>query len=129
MAAIDASCSPCAMPFDNLVGLGRPADMPSLRKQAKVEIFERNRPSRQALQRADKASVSDLLSRGVSANALDVEGTPALMAATLFADAGCVKLLLDRGANPNASNAAGATALMWALPDPVKSSLIIAAGG
>src|SRR5580658_3801781 len=85
-------------------------------------------PLFQAIQKGDAASVKRLLDRGVSANVQDIEGTPALMAATLYAGADGVKLLLDRGANPNARNAAGATALMWAVPDVAKVKLLIASG-
>jgi ankyrin repeat protein len=82
-------------------------------------------PLFQAIQKNDIAGVKRLLT---DANAQDAEGTPALMAAVLYAGADCVKLLLDRGANPNARNAAGATALMWAVPDLAKVKLLVAAG-
>ncbi len=81
----------------------------------------------QALQKSDAASVRRLLERGADPNAR-AGGTPALMAAVLYAGADCVKLLLDRGADPNATNTAGATALMWAVPDLAKSRLLIASG-
>ncbi|MSV30388.1 MAG: hypothetical protein EXQ52_16845 [Bryobacterales bacterium] len=54
--------------------------------------------------------------------------TPAIMLAVLHDGAGSVKRLLDEGANPNATDARGATALMWAIPDPEKVKLLIAAG-
>ena len=82
----------------------------------------------QAIQKADTAAVKRLLSSGVSPNAQDAEGTPALMAAALYAGADCVQVLLDRGANPNAANSAGATALMWAIPDVAKVKLLLAHG-
>jgi len=81
-----------------------------------------------AIQKADTAGVKRLLSRGLDPNVRDAEGTPALMAAALFAGADCVQLLLDRGANPNAADAAGATALMWAIPDVAKVKLLVAHG-
>src|SRR5215468_12449560 len=85
-------------------------------------------PLFEAIRRGDPAAVHRLLNRGLSANTQDTDGTPALMAAAMYAGADCVKLLLDRGANPNARNASGATALMWALPDIAKTKLLIAAG-
>ncbi len=81
-----------------------------------------------AIQKADTAAVKRLLDAGLDPNLKDAEGTPALMAATLYAGADCVKVLLERGANPNATNPTGATALMWAMPDVAKAKLLIAAG-
>src|SRR5438128_1865208 len=83
-------------------------------------------PLFQAIQRADAGAMKRLLDQGVSADAVDSDGVPALMAATLFGGADCVKLLLDRGANPNASTSKGATALMWAMPDLEKARLLVA---
>src|SRR6185436_18540444 len=81
-----------------------------------------------AIQRADTAAVKRLLDEGMIADAVDSDGVPALMAATLFAGPDCVKLLLDRGANPNAATGNGATALMWAMPDLEKARLLVAHG-
>src|SRR5436190_7547666 len=67
----------------------------------------------QAIRRADTATVKRLLDQGTSVDAVDPDGVPALMAATLFAGSDCVKLLLDRGAKPSAATGNGATALMW----------------
>jgi len=85
-------------------------------------------PLFQAIQKADTAAVKRLLDRGLSPNARDAEGTPALMDATLYAGADGVKLLLDRGANPNGANAAGATPLMWAIPDFATVKLLVEHG-
>src|SRR5258705_5403540 len=85
-------------------------------------------PLFEAIQRADTGAVKRLLDSGISASAVDPDGVPAIMAATLFAGPDCVKLLLDRGANPNASTSKGATALMWAMPDLEKAKLLVAAG-
>ena len=49
-----------------------------------------------AIQRGASGDVERLLASGVSPNVVDAEGTPALMAATLFADAETVELLLKR---------------------------------
>lgn len=85
-------------------------------------------PLFQAIQKADTAAVKRVLDRGVSPDARDAEGTPALMAAALYAGADCIKLLLDRGANPNATNAVGATPLMWAIPDVAKVKALVEHG-
>src|SRR5947207_2307355 len=85
-------------------------------------------PLFQAIERADTAAMRRLLDQGVSADAVDSDGIPALMAAALFGGADCVKLLLDRGASPNASTRNGATALMWAMPDLEKARLLVAKG-
>lgn len=82
----------------------------------------------QAIQKADTTALKRLLDRGASPNERDAGGTPALMAATLYAGADCVKLLLDRGADPNGTNAAGATALMWAIPNLAKVKLLVERG-
>src|SRR5712691_2173538 len=86
------------------------------------------RPLFQAIQKADTAAVKHLLDAGLSPNARDAGGTPALMAATLYAGIDCLKLLLDRGANPNGANAVGATALMWAIPNLSKVKLLVERG-
>lgn len=82
----------------------------------------------QAIQRADTAAMKRLLDQGASADAVDQDGVPAIMTATLFGGADCVKLLLDHGANPNAATNNGATALMWAMPDLDKARLLVAKG-
>jgi ankyrin repeat protein len=81
-----------------------------------------------ALQRGAAGEVGRLLTDGVSPDVVDLEGTPAVMAATLFADARTVKLLLEHGADPNRADASGATALMWAVPDVEKVRLLLAKG-
>ena len=78
-----------------------------------------------AIQSADTRAVKGLLRRGANPNLQDADGTPALMAATLYAGADCMKLLLDAGANPDGANAAGATPLMWAIPDLAKVKLLL----
>lgn len=81
-----------------------------------------------AIRKADTAAAKRLLEQGVRADSKDSEGTPALMAATLYSSADLVKLLLDRGANPNITNAAGATPLMWAIPDLAKVKTLLEHG-
>ena len=81
-----------------------------------------------AIRKADTVAAKRLLDQGVRADSKDSEGTPALMAATLYSSADLVKLLLDRGANPNVTNAVGATPLMWAIPDLAKVKALLEHG-
>jgi len=81
-----------------------------------------------AIKSADSGLVKTLLRKAAVANAVDADGTPALMAAALYANVDCMSLLLDAGANPNAVNPAGATALMWAVPDLAKVKLLVSRG-
>ena len=85
-------------------------------------------PLFQAIRTGNIVEIRRALDRGISASAIDGNGTPALMSATLFGDAAAVKLLLDRSADPNATNKAGATALMWAMPELAKVKLLVARG-
>src|SRR3989442_15039792 len=66
---------------------------------------------------SNKAPVSLSIDSGTCPNITDDDGVPALMLATLFADAACVERLLKPGANPNQTDTTGATALMSAIPD------------
>jgi len=70
-----------------------------------------------AIRRGATRDVERLIANGASPNVKDAQGTPALMAAALFADADVVELLLKRGADPNLKDDSGATALMWAVPN------------
>ena len=81
-----------------------------------------------AIRTGSVAETDRLLKRGVSPNLVDADGTPALMAATLFGGADLVTLLLERGADPNRTGLGGATALMWAVPSVEKARLLIAHG-
>ena len=81
-----------------------------------------------AIQRGAAGDVDRALGKGVSPNAVDADGVPALMAAALFADAGMVELLLKRGADPNKTDESGATALMWSVPDVEKVRRLLARG-
>lgn len=82
----------------------------------------------QAIRHSDAGAIKRAFDAGASADALDPDGVPAIVAATLFANQDCLKLLLDRGANPNLATPKGATALMWAMPDLEKAKLLIARG-
>ncbi len=81
-----------------------------------------------ALHRGAIADVDRALGDGANANATDADGTPALMAATLFGNDDLVDLLLKQGADPNRTDAAGATALMWAAHDARKVTRLLAHG-
>src|SRR4051812_3154678 len=74
-----------------------------------------------ALHTGSARDVERILKSGVNPNAVDADGTPAVMAATLFGNAEIVQLLVARGANPDQPDAAGLTALMWAVPDLAKA--------
>jgi ankyrin repeat protein len=97
-----------------------------------VAVSAQNESSHQALfdaiRRGAVGEVERLLRGGVSPNVVDSEGVPAVMAATLFADARMVDLLLKRGADPNRSGPGGTTALTWAIPDLEKVQLLLARG-
>jgi ankyrin repeat protein len=79
-----------------------------------------------ALRGGRDADVARILDAGADANAVDAEGTPAVMVATLFGNARIVERVLARGADPNRPDAAGATALMWAVPDLTKMRALLA---
>jgi N-acyl-D-amino-acid deacylase len=81
-----------------------------------------------AIRRGAARDVERLLAKGASPNARDAQGTPALMAAALFADAEMVELLLKRGADPNVADESGATALMWSVPDRAKVQRLLDRG-
>ena len=81
-----------------------------------------------AIQRGTAGEVERALVGGADANLVDADGVPALMAATLFADAGVVDLLLKHRADPNRTGPGGATALMWAVPNIDKVRLLVAGG-
>src|SRR5688572_10715577 len=81
-----------------------------------------------AIKRGAAADVERLLKRGTDANFTSADGTPALMAATLFGDAEMLQVLLRRGAEPNRPGPSGATALMWAVPDVEKVRLLLDRG-
>ena len=53
-------------------------------------------PLFQAIRTGSIAQIKRALDGGISASAIDGNGTPALMLATLFGDAAVVKLMLDR---------------------------------
>src|SRR4029434_2805579 len=78
-----------------------------------------------AIQRGAVGEVERSIAGGANPNSVDAGGTPALMAATLFADEEMVGLLLERGADPNGVGPAATTALMWAIPNlPVANVLV-----
>ena len=81
-----------------------------------------------AIRRGAVGDVERLIAKGTSPNARDAQGTPALMAAALFADADMVELLLKRGADPDLADESGATTLMWSVPDRAKIQHLLERG-
>ncbi len=81
-----------------------------------------------AIHRGAVDDVAHLLESGVNPNIVGADGTAALMAATLFANARMVELLLQHSADPNRAGVSGTTALMWAIPDLEKVRLLLARG-
>lgn len=107
-----------------IVAASAPSGLPIVRAQAETSgnaLFA-------AIQRGAAGEVERLLPTGANANVVDADGVPALMAATVFADAAMVDVLLRHGADPNKPGPAGATALLWAVPDMEKVRLLLAGG-
>ncbi len=73
-----------------------------------------------AIRHGADAEVERALKAGASANAVDADGIPAVMAAALFGDARLVEVLLSAHADPNVKGPGGTTALTWAVPDVAK---------
>jgi ankyrin repeat protein len=73
-----------------------------------------------AIRHGAAGEVERALEHGANANAVDADGTPALMAAALFGDARLVEVLLTSHADPNVKGPGGTTALIWAVPDLAK---------
>jgi N-acyl-D-amino-acid deacylase len=73
-----------------------------------------------AIRRGDAAEVERALKSGISPDAVDADGLPAVMAAALFGDAHLLDVLLARHADPNAKGPGGTTALMLAVTDIAK---------
>lgn len=73
-----------------------------------------------AIRHGAAGEVERALKGGADANAVDADGTPAVMAAALFGDARLVEVLLSHHADPNVKGPGGTTALMWAVPDLAK---------
>jgi N-acyl-D-amino-acid deacylase len=78
-----------------------------------------------AIRKGAPGDVERALASGISANSLDTDGTPALMAATLFGDARLVDVLLAHRADPNVKGPDGMTALMWAADDVAKARSLL----
>jgi ankyrin repeat protein len=81
-----------------------------------------------AIHGGDRARMAAALDAGASANAVSGEGTPALVEAVLYDDAGAVRMLLNRGANANARTKDGATALIVAAGDLAKVKALVEKG-
>src|SRR5207249_7044213 len=79
-----------------------------------------------AIHRGAVDDLAHLLESGVNPNIVGADGTAALMAAPLFANARTVDLLLQHGADPNRVGVWGTTSLMWAIPDAYRVRLLLA---
>ena len=73
-----------------------------------------------AIRQGNAAEVERALESGVSPDAVDADGMPAVMAAALFGDAHLLDVLLAHHADPNAKGPGGTTALMVAVTDIAK---------
>jgi ankyrin repeat protein len=81
-----------------------------------------------AIRSASVADVERLLKAGTNPDIVDGDGTPAIVAATLFGGADLVKHFLARGADPNRTGSSGTTALMVAVPNLDKVRLLVEGG-
>src|ERR1044072_9082951 len=81
-----------------------------------------------AIRRGSTSEAGRLIAGGARPNVKDAQGTPALMAAALFADADMVELLLKRGADPNTADESGATAFMCSVPSRDKGQRLLDRG-
>jgi ankyrin repeat protein len=81
-----------------------------------------------AIRNGDHAQVRKLIDSGADVNAVDKDGTTALMHSVIESDAKMMKLLIDKGANVNAKNAQDSTALMYAATNLAKTRVLLDAG-
>jgi ankyrin repeat protein len=81
-----------------------------------------------AIRHGAAGEVERALEHGANANAVDADGTPAVMAAALFGDARVVEILLSHHADPNVKGPGGTTALIWAVPDLAKVRALLDRG-
>src|SRR5215475_15128823 len=81
-----------------------------------------------AIRDGDHSRVQKLLGAGADVNAVDSDGTTALMHSVIESDVKMMKLLIDNGANVNAKNALDSTALMYAATNLAKTKLLLDAG-
>jgi ankyrin repeat protein len=78
-----------------------------------------------AIRNGDHSRVQKLLGAGADVNAVDSDGTTALMHSVIESDVKMMKLLIDNGANVNAKNASDSTALMYAATHLAKTRLLL----
>jgi len=81
-----------------------------------------------AIRNGDHAQVNKLLRAGADVNAIDSDGTSALMHAVIESDVKMMKLLIDGGAKVNLKNELGSTALLYAATNLDKTRLLLDAG-
>src|SRR3989442_1042587 len=73
-----------------------------------------------AIRNGDYSLTQTLLRAGADVNAVDSDGTTALMHSVIESDLKMMQLLIDSGANVNAKNALDSTALMYAATNVAK---------
>jgi len=81
-----------------------------------------------AIRNGDVKKLTTLLDDRRVLDLRDAEGTPLLMQAAFYLNAGDLKLFLDKGADADATNQTGASALMWAAGDGEKVRLLLKSG-
>src|SRR5882762_2681444 len=81
-----------------------------------------------AIRNGDYSLTQTLLRAGADVNAVDSDGTTALMHSVIESDLKMMQLLIDSGANVNAKNALDSTALMYAATNVAKTRLLLDRG-
>ena len=81
-----------------------------------------------AIRNGDHSQVQTLVRGGANVNAVDSDGTTALMHAVIESDVSMMKLLVEDGADVNAKNGLDSTALLYAASHLAKARLLLEAG-
>src|SRR5262252_9409580 len=81
-----------------------------------------------AIRNGDHAQVRRLSEAHADVNAVDSDGTTALMHSVIESDVKMMKLLIDKGANVNVKNSEDSTALMYAATNLAKTRVLLDAG-
>src|SRR5262245_45465956 len=78
-----------------------------------------------AIRNGDHAQVRKLSGASADVNAVDKDGTTALMHSVIESDVKMMKLLIDKGANVNMKNSQDSTALMYAATNLPKARVLL----